>query len=489
MLGSQKLVLCERVWRLLARLGHPYIASMIESGTLEGGLPYLLMEYVEGERLDEAVKALGVRERVEILRKVCDAVAASHRQMVVHRDLKPGNILITRDGLPKLVDFGIAQAMDMGPGMLGSGTEAYASPEQLAGEIATMATDVYALGRILERVAGEGGEELQAIGRKATAREPGERYAAVEELEADLKRWLEKRPVRAFGGGWRYRAQCFVRRQPWATAGVSGAVGLMMVAGVVAWQQYQRAQKRAGELRSLAGTAIFELDQEVRKLPGSLTARKMLLETATGYLENLEAAARDDRSLKAELADAYDKTATLMHSHTAQSLGRPAESLRLLEKAYYLRKDLGQFESQDPKVLKKVAATAWSYAEKLRVARKIPEADAAYEQAQILAARWMRVEPGSWEAVENQLSLDHAMSRRLRLKGLELAQEHQRKAVQRLEDLKRLGAPPRNYWRQEAEQNRILASLMLGGDDNKNRGEFAAAMERAVRGAEEWYRV
>lgn len=484
-----QLGLWDRERRLLARLSHPYVAGMIESGTLAGGQQYLLMEYVEGRRLDEAAAEMGIQERVEILGKVCDAVAAAHRQMVVHRDLKPGNILITTDGLPKLVDFGIGQALDVDAALLGAGTRAYASPEQLAGQEATALTDVFALGRILEKLAGHGGKEMEAIVRKATAVSPEQRYESAGELGKESRRWLERRPVAAYGSGWRYGVRCLARRQPWLTAGLGLALALLMVAAGIAVQQYARAQQRASELRSMAGVAIFELDEEVRKLPGSLKARQMLLETATRYLANLEAAARDDRSLRAELADAYQKTSVLLFTFGAQSLDRFGDSMALAEKAYRLREELGQFESRDSKTRKSYAAAARDYAEKLRLKRRLEEADRVFARAQEHGRRWAQEAPESWEALEHLLYFENAVTRRLRLQGRDAAIANQRQVVARVAEMRRLGAPAKNYWRMEAEQQRLMAGLMLGGDDAKSPPDFVKAMNASVKAAEELYRV
>ncbi|MBM3761116.1 MAG: serine/threonine protein kinase [Acidobacteria bacterium] len=479
--------LWDRERRLVARLSHPYIAGMIESGTLEGGMPFLLMEYVEGRRLDDAVEGMPIAGRVEVMRKVCDAVAAAHRQMVVHRDLKPGNVLITSDGLPKLVDFGIGQALDLGQSYLGAGTRAYSSPEQLAGEEPTMAMDVFSLGRMLERVAGEGGEELGSIARKATASAVGERYETVGELEADLGRWLEKKPVRAFGDGVGYRLRCLVRRQPWVTVGGAVAVGLTFVALVVAWKQYEQAQKRAADLQALAGVAIFDLDEEVRKLQGSLKARQMLLETATKYLANLEVAAKGNAVLRAELADAYLKTSALMSASSAQSLEREDDSFDLAEKGYRLREELGQFDAKDPKIRKGYADSARDYAQKLRLKRRIAESDKIAERAQQHIELWVMEEPKSWQALDHFLFLENNKTRRLRLKGIDLAKENQQKVVARLPELKQLGAPERSYWRQMVIQNSLMAGVM--GGVHKLAPEILDSMTKAVQAAEQLYRI
>lgn len=145
--------------QILANLEHPYIARLIDGGTTPGGLPYFVMEYVQGDPLTVYCDKhrLGIPERIELFRKVCTAVGYAHQNLVVHRDLKPANILVTPDGTPKLLDFGIARIM-RGPGREGSeptvtmlrmATPAYASPEQIRGAVAGTPSDIYSLGVIL----------------------------------------------------------------------------------------------------------------------------------------------------------------------------------------------------------------------------------------------------------------------------------------------------------------------------------------------------
>jgi len=142
----------------LAHLEHPYITRLIDGGTTEERIPYLVMEYVDGQPIDQYCdeRRLGVRERLELFRKVCVAVQVAHQNLIVHRDLKPSNILVTPEGDPKLVDFGIAKLLDASGHSsdatltaLRALTPRYASPEQVRGEATTTLSDVYSLGVIL----------------------------------------------------------------------------------------------------------------------------------------------------------------------------------------------------------------------------------------------------------------------------------------------------------------------------------------------------
>ncbi|HWS87886.1 MAG TPA: serine/threonine-protein kinase [Pyrinomonadaceae bacterium] len=144
--------------QILASLEHPNIARLLDGGMSDDGLPFYVMEFIEGEPIDEYCRArhLGVRERLELFRQVCAAVSYAHRRLIVHRDLKPSNILVTGEGRVKLLDFGIAKVLSQSDGdaqstatQLGLMTPDYASPEQFRGETVTTSTDVYSLGVVL----------------------------------------------------------------------------------------------------------------------------------------------------------------------------------------------------------------------------------------------------------------------------------------------------------------------------------------------------
>jgi serine/threonine-protein kinase len=157
--------------QILARLAHPNIARLLDGGTTASGQPYFVMELVEGQPIDRYCNArkLGIEERIVLFQAVCAAVQFAHRNLVVHRDLKPANILVTKEGIPKLLDFGIAKLLDTSsdPGATGAGGRApltphYASPEQVCGQAITTATDVYALGVLLyELLTGHRPQEME----------------------------------------------------------------------------------------------------------------------------------------------------------------------------------------------------------------------------------------------------------------------------------------------------------------------------------------
>jgi len=174
--------------QILANLDHPHIARLLDGGTTEVGLPYLVMELVDGEPIDQYCNArkLSIDERLRLFLRVCSGVQYAHQHLVIHRDLKPGNILVTPDGTPKLLDFGIAKILDPGsspstnePTMnaMRMLTPEYASPEQVRGEVVTTASDVYSLGVVLFRLL-TGQHPFKAQGRS-----PDEMLIAMRDTE------------------------------------------------------------------------------------------------------------------------------------------------------------------------------------------------------------------------------------------------------------------------------------------------------------------
>lgn len=292
---------------LLARLDHPHIARLLDAGVLEGTQPYLILEYVEGEPIDQYCERrhLGVEERIRLFLDVLGAVAHAHSHLIVHRDIKPANVSVTREGVVKLLDFGIAKLLDdesQSSALTRSSATAltpqYAAPEQLLGRPVSTVTDVYALGLVLyvlltgshpidagtrssadllkavvsenppqasakagittiPRHALEG--DLDNILNKALKKEPPERYASAGAFADDLQRYLTHRPVHARPDTLRYRTQKFVRRNRGGVA--AGLLSLMAVivgiAGTV-WQAH-RANVNARQVEQARRRALEQL--------------------------------------------------------------------------------------------------------------------------------------------------------------------------------------------------------------------------------------
>ena len=383
--------------RILASLEHPNIARLIDGGTTDAGVPYVAMEYVEGQPIDEFCRThqLDLRSRLEIFRDVCAAVHYAHQHLVVHRDIKAANVLVTKDGTPKLLDFGIAKLTQPGQGgeqpltRYRVATPESASPEQLQGKPVTIATDVYALGVLLFRlltgespygsgvrseadliravceqeppapgvVARSAGipHDLDVIVLKALRKEPERRYGTAEQLSADVERLLAGRPVQAVADSFAYRARKFVRRNRVAMLGLAGIVGVLAAGvGATLWQARQaraereRAERQFAAVRTLGASVLGELHDAISRVEGSLPAREILLRRTTEYLDALAREAGDNVALRREVADGYGRLGQIQGVPGIENLGDPAAAKRSYEKALMLLEPLAARPDPDP---------------------------------------------------------------------------------------------------------------------------------------------
>jgi Tol biopolymer transport system component len=283
----------KRERQILAHLAHPNIARLLDGGSTPDGVPYLVMEFIAGETLTAwcARQPLTLNQRLRLFLRVCDGVEFAHRNRVVHRDLKPGNILVTADGTPKLLDFGIAKMLAPDRGEAAATTAGmrfmtldYAAPEQVRGDPVSKPVDVYALGLILyEILTGQKAQsipdpspatvarvicqtdpvspaalepalagDLDNIIRKAIRKEPERRYASAAALARDIELHLDGRPVMARPDTLSYRATKFLRRN---RAAVAGALVTAILFCVAVWA-YQLVAPRS--LRALGVTQLTQ---------------------------------------------------------------------------------------------------------------------------------------------------------------------------------------------------------------------------------------
>ena len=404
--GAYRLQLMSRERQILARLQHANIAGFLDAGVSDEGWPYVVMEYVDGLPITEFcdVRRLRIRERVALFRKVCGAVGYAHRSLVVHRDLKPGNLLVTDEGEPKLLDFGISKLLDLSPPEDGPGsatttshrflTPAYASPEQFRGEPVTTVSDIYSLGVLLFQVltgllpseVAAGGEspgggvapasaaqaeagpvaaslraamrgsspsrlrrelrgELDSIVLRCLEPDPDQRYRSVGELDEDLRRYLLGLPVLARQQSLAYRLRRFVRRH--AVAATLAGVALAALVGWVATGLAQSA--RLAEERDAATQARREAEEVTRFLTEAFLLSDPTRISTSGYRPGEEVTAREvleycARRVREELAEQPRLQARLLHTIAAvyHELGRYEEAEGLYRDAVATRRRLRQ---------------------------------------------------------------------------------------------------------------------------------------------------
>lgn len=339
----------------LAALEHPHIARLYDAGSVQGGRPYIAMEFVDGLPLSDYVRehSPGTAERLRLFLQVTSAVAYAHANLVVHRDLKPQNILVGADGQAHLLDFGAAKLLgrdeelqltrQVGPAL----SPDYAAPEQIRGERVTIATDIYALGVVLfelltgerpyrlrrvsdvaleeailqadvplasgvrglpPRVARALRGDLDAIIDKATQRDPAQRYASVQALADDIERHLAGEPVLAQRPGAAYRVWKFAKRHRFGVGAAAAVILAIGIGGVVSLWQANEARQQAARAERVKDFVISIFTQAVPRtgVGGVVTAKDLLAVAA----QRLDGELADDPGVAAEIgvivANSYD---------------------------------------------------------------------------------------------------------------------------------------------------------------------------------------
>ena len=415
--------------QILAGLDHPNIARLLDGGTTDDGIPYLVMELVEGTPIDAHcdIHSLSVTRRLDLFLPVCAAVHYAHQHLVIHRDLKPGNILVSPEGVPKLLDFGIAKILSpsgsLEATLLHALTPEYASPEQLRGQAVSTASDVYSLGVVVYQLltgkspysaystsapdlaraiceleptrpstavgkpSGMSGVEkgsspktvdgsaqklrrrlrgdLDNIVLKAMRKEPERRYASAEQFAEDIRCHLQGLPVSARQDSWSYRTGKFIRRHT-AIVAATVIVILTLAVGMAATLREKRiAERRFNDVRKLANSLIFEIDNSIADIPGSTAARKLLVGRALEYLDSLSREAKGDASLQTELATAYERVGDVLGYPFTPNLGDHAGALESYRKALRIRESLVAASPKDAKLQRQLAGSYFRIANAL----------------------------------------------------------------------------------------------------------------------------
>jgi hypothetical protein len=379
----------------LARLAHPHIARLFDAGLSPQGLPFFVMELVEGQTIDRACAALTLEQRLQLFLQLADAVAHAHRHLLVHRDLKPGNVLVDAEGQVKLLDFGIAKALD--PLEDGAGaaeqtlggqrpfTPHYASPEQIRGEPVSTATDIYSLGVLLyqlltgqrpyARSAASAAEVAQAVLKETPTRpsslgpaspddltwlatrqrlkgdldnillktlekSASDRYASVDALAADVHAYLDGRPVSAIPPSAVYLLRKFARRHRLPVALAAAALlALLGGMGATAWQAREArlardaAQAHLERIQTITREIVLRHGDAITHLPGGLKIKESLLKDLLAHLEKLASEAGTDSSWLTDLAGVYARLAELEGDDTGASLMKSDEAREFARRA------------------------------------------------------------------------------------------------------------------------------------------------------------
>ena len=428
----------------LAALDHPSIARLIDGGSTPHGEPYFVMELVDGVPVDGYCDEhlLTVSQRLDLFLAICSGVQYAHENLVIHRDIKPDNILVARDGRPKLLDFGVSKLLtsvtstetDEAVAATWLLTPDYASPEQVAGRAISTASDVYSLGVLLHvlltgtrpyhlrgstlsaiqaeldaatwarpsdhaRTGPDAREratarqttpaglaarlrgDLDAIVERALGRTLSARYSTVQQLVSDIEAFRARRPVSARGQDAWYVARTFLRRHVVGSALVSAlVVGTIIGTGAVLYQAREaadaraRAERRFNDVRRLARTFMFDVNDAIGNVPGSTAARALIVRNAIDYLESLAQEVEGDRGLQLELANAFVRVGDAQGNASGPNLGDISGARASYGRAIAIA-DTGRGSSApDPDVSRVLALAHRRLGDVLAVAGDLPSA-------------------------------------------------------------------------------------------------------------------
>ena len=419
--GDREMLLRFRMERqILANLSHPNVARLLDGGVTPEGLPWLALEYIEGLPIDQYCRRHGValRQRLDLFLTVCGAIEYAHRNLVIHRDIKPANVLVTAEGVPKLLDFGIAKLLstDLADSAHTRASERlmtpeYASPEQVRGEPVTTAADVYGLGVLLYEIltgrrpfrvktgspleiaraicettppppsaatTAEGQQagldprrlkgDLDTIVLMAMRKEPARRYSSVAQLAADVHGHLDGYPLVARGDSWSYRSRTFINRHKAAVAtGAAAAVALTgfgIGMGILAQRANRESETSRQEARFLADMFQAATPEEARGK--DISARTLLDRGAARINRELSHEPQVRASLLETIAEAYRGLGVFPESQalakqaselakTSRGPGSP-EAARSQELLAELERDQAHYAQAEPLLRQLIAA-------------------------------------------------------------------------------------------------------------------------------------
>ena len=506
---------------ILARLEHPHVARLIDGGVAPDGSPYLVMEHVEGMPVDVWLRERGAdrRERLRVFLQVCEAVQFAHQNLVAHCDLKPANILVTRDGVPKLLDFGIARLLtperEATDTLLHPMTLDYASPEQVRGETPGIASDIYSLGIVLHELMtgrrpyrlagipldevmatvcrkeaekpGTGAPDLDVVILKAIEKDPRRRYGSVEQFARDVRLYLEGRPVSARPDSVFYRSGKFLRRRAVPLAAVSAA-GAALLAGLFStWVQSRRAERRFNEARSLAHAVLFDIYDSISGIPGSLPARRLVASRAQEYLDHLAGDAAADSGLIRDLGESYLRLGDVRGSPYTANLGDTAGALETFRKGQALLEKEAARRPNDLAVknllcqvhlrIARVMGRQGNVADETAVLRQaVAEAEALNEIRRDLDSMVLLSRAYSHSAEAQQLAAAAAGSR----EGFE---EAVRTSLKSLEILEKDGPRGEEAWQDAVatRDERVAYALLALGDNTGDASYYRRALDYLLR--------
>lgn len=332
--------LLQREAQHLANIEHNNIAKIFTVDTTLDGIAYMVMEYIEGSPVDEYCRKNNLTERqtLKLFKKVCLAVNEAHQNMVVHADIKPSNILVDKQGEPKLMDFGIARNLSSGNAKvdasqcnvdMNAASGGFASPEQLDGDKLMPSCDIYALGKLLKLVIKQKSDELDQVISLATQSLPKDRYNSVQSLNEDISNYLGNRPLKAIPASYFYLGKKFITRNPFPVATFTLFIAFLLIFNSI----LMRKNEQLVEEKSLSDSVLafmmntFEAGNPELSFGKTVTAKDLLEQASAGLQNEFTEKPQIKSRIQRTMAQAYN------------ALGEYSQAIPLLEAALVAEQD------------------------------------------------------------------------------------------------------------------------------------------------------
>ncbi len=369
--------------QILANLKHPNIVNILDGGTTDQGIPFIVMEYVDGTMITDYIeeKDFSLHQKLQLFQRLCEVISFAHQKLIIHRDIKPSNILISRTGEIKLLDFGIAKILNQ-QGQSFQDTQQlfitpdYASPEHIKGQPLTIASEVYSLGILFyqiltginpfksgqknlselmeliceynppppskqtEKASNNLKGDLDNICLKALRKDPKERYLSVDHLSQDIDRYIQHLPVTATKDQWSYRAKKFIVRN--RTYLFSGLLIFMITLAGLFSSLYQAGEAKAmfNDLRGLTGSMLFEFYDGVANLEGATAVKELVVSKTLTYLEKMEGKNSGNPELMNDVSDGYQRLGNIQGNTYLANMGLVEDAFKSYNKAVRISESL-----------------------------------------------------------------------------------------------------------------------------------------------------
>ena len=421
--------------QILADLDHPNIVSLFDAGTLEEGFPYLVMEYIDGVPLDKYIQqnpTLSTHQLIILFLNLCGIVQSAHGHGIIHCDLKPTNILVTKDGVLKLLDFGIAQSLlrvetdkDNKNKQLFSLTPEYSSVNRHQQKYPTVRDDIFSLGIIfaqlltnkapytqisstyaqpdVQRISVDiKDNDLRCIFLSAVANNKKKiwHYLSLQALIDDFGRYLDTFPVKAAGNSFSYRAKKNLQRNwlKWLSAGI---ISLLVITVSMSSWKTQKAEQKSQFIHKMSQNLLNKLDKSLEQLPHTTPTRKLLIASVVSQLEFFQTEVPDDIEMNKMLADTYRKLGVVTGSPFVLSLGEVKPSQQLYNKALLIYQNMLKNDKENLDIHNNISM----------VKREIAKLYAYNNDTKNMQRVYIEMQTEMEEAYKNQpLSKQHALA-------------------------------------------------------------------------------